>query len=43
MIYQEAFGVRRCQCVHRPRHPAIWVRLATGERAAEDDLPVVTP
>jgi hypothetical protein len=43
MSYQEVFGIRRYQCVYRSHHPAVWVRLDTGERITDDDLPVVHP
>ena len=41
MAYQEVFGIRRYQCVHRSHHRAVYVRLSTGERVTDDDLPVV--
>jgi hypothetical protein len=39
MTYQEVFGIRRYQCAHRLHHPAVWVRVDTGERITDDDLP----
>jgi hypothetical protein len=38
MDYQEVFGIRRYQCRHRDRHPAIYVNLNTGERIGDEDL-----
>ena len=41
MSYQEVYGIRRYLCAYRLHHPAVWVRLDTGERITDDDLPVV--
>jgi hypothetical protein len=40
MAFREFSGVRRYQCTYRLHHPAVWVRLDTGERKTDDDLPV---
>jgi len=39
MHYQEIFGIRRYECIHRSYHPVIYINMATGHEVVDESIP----